>query len=452
MRVMKWSMIALAVAAGTSQFAMASSQDDSKGFLEDQSLKLKTRMEYMNRDYKNGAGNVAKKDGTPGFESGYRQDTGVSQLLTYESGFTQGTVGFGLDAMAMGSVKLDGGSGRRGNGLFAIDSDGNEEKSQGKIGGAVKFRVSDTVLKYGQQFVASPVFATDDSRLLPEVATGTLITSKEIKGLELSAGRFTALSKQTGMGRDSIGGLPDENGNGGKGLTSINIFGASYAFTDNFTGAFAASDADQYFKKQYVNLNYTLPIAEDQSLNFDFNGYKTEGEKRGDLVSAIGDETPGNDTRGVDNKLWSLAAAYSLGAHKFTIAHQRSSGDNAYYYGVDGNSTIFVANSIQISDFVGREERSWQARYDLNMKTYGVPGLSFMTRYVKGDNIKTNGLGEGKENEWNAESKYVIQEGPAKDLSFRLRYAMYRSNGAYSGYASDNNDTRLIVEYPLNIL
>ena len=441
MRVMKWSMIALAVSAGTTQFAMASSQDDSKGFLEDQSLKLKTRMEYMNRDYKNGAGNSSS--GT----AGYRQDTGVSQLLTYESGFTQGTVGFGLDAMAMGSVKLDGGSGHRGNGLFASDSDGNPEKSQGKIGGAVKFRVSDTTLKYGQQFVASPVFATDDSRLLPEVATGTLITSKEIKGLELSAGRFTALSKQTGMGRDSIGGLPDENGFGGKGLTNINIFGASYAFTDNFTGALAASDADEYFKKYYINLNYTLPINDEQSLNFDLNGYKTKGDKRGDLVDAIGD-----GTLGVDNNLWSLAAAYSLGAHKFTVAYQQSSGDNAYYYGVDGNSTIFVANSIQISDFVGREEKSWQARYDLNMKTYGVPGLSFMTRYVMGDNIETNGLGEGKENEWNAESKYVIQEGPAKDLSFRLRYAMYRSNGAYSGYSSDNNDTRLIVEYPLNIL
>ncbi|MCR8935124.1 MULTISPECIES: OprD family porin [Pseudomonas] len=445
MRVMKWSMIALAVAAGTSQFAVASSQDEAKGFLEDQSLKLKTRFEYMNRDYKNGAGNVSNGDGT--FKSGYRQDSGISQLLTYESGFTQGTVGFGLDAMAMGSAKLDGGSGRRGNGLFANDSDGNPEKSQGKIGGAVKFRVSDTVLKYGQQFVASPVFATDDSRLLPEVATGTLITSKEIKGLELSAGRFTALSKQTGMGRDSIGGLPDEDGNGGKGLTSINIFGASYSFTDNFTGALAASDADDYFKKYYVNLNYTLPINDEQSLNFDFNGYHTKGDSRGDLVDAIGD-----GTTGVDNNLWSLAAAYSIGAHKFTLAHQRSSGDNAYYYGVDGNSTIFVANSIQISDFVGRDERSWQARYDLNMKTYGVPGLSFMTRYVMGDHITTNGLGEGKENEWNAESKYVIQEGPAKDLSFRLRYAMYRSNGAYSGYSSDNNDTRLIVEYPLNIL
>jgi imipenem/basic amino acid-specific outer membrane pore len=440
MRVMKWSMIALAVAAGTSQFAVASSQDESKGFFGDQSLKLKTRFEYMNRDYKNGASNNA--------DSGYRQDSGISQLLTYESGFTQGIVGFGLDAMAMGSVKLDGGSGHRGNGLFAIDSDNNEEKSQGKIGGAAKLRFSDTVLKYGQQFVASPVFATDDSRMLPEVATGTLITSKEIKGLELSAGRFTSLSAQTGMGRDTVGGLPDANGNHGEGISKgINIFGASYAFTDNFTGAVAASDAEEYFKKYYVNLNWTLPINDDQSLNFDLNGYKTKGDTRGDLVDAIGD-----GTLGVDNNLWSLAAAYSLGAHKFTLAYQQSSGDNAYYYGVDGNSTIFVSNSIQISDFVGREEKSYQARYDLNMATYGVPGLSFMTRYVMGNNIKVDNAGEGKENEWNIESKYVVQEGPAKDLSFRARFANYRANGAYQNYSRDNYDTRLIIEYPLNIL
>lgn len=125
MRVMKWSMIALAVAAGTSQFAMASSQDESKGFLEDQSLKLKTRFEYMNRDFKNGYGNATRANGNkttsnvPGIrESGYRQDSGISQLLSYESGFTQGTVGFGLDAFVGGAAKLDGGAGHAGNGLL----------------------------------------------------------------------------------------------------------------------------------------------------------------------------------------------------------------------------------------------------------------------------------------------------------------------------------------------
>lgn len=426
MRVMKWSMIALAVSAGTTQFAMASSQDDSKGFIEDSTLTSKTRMLYMNRDFKNGAGNIAKPGG--GFKSGYREDWGLSELLNYSSGFTQGTIGVGVDAFAMGTLRLDGGAGRQGNGLFASKSDGSPEDTQSKAGGAIKFRLSDTVLKYGNQFVASPVFSTDDSRLLPEVATGTLITSHEIKGLELSAGRFTAISSQTGMYHDSLH------------LPAANIAGATYQFTDNFVGGLAASDVDDYFKKQYINLNYTFPIDDSQALNFDFNGYRT---------SSQGQELAGN----VDNKIWSLAAAYSIGAHKFTLAHQRSTGDSGYYYGVDGGGTIFLANSVQYSDFNGKDERSWQARYDLNMATYGVPGLSFMARYITGDNISTD-TGEGKEHEFNFESKYVMQEGPAKDLSFRLRSAVYRNNGNYHADSgnTDNNDVRIIVEYPLNIL
>ncbi|MNF95188.1 Porin D precursor [compost metagenome] len=236
------------------------------------------------------------------------------------------------------------------------------------------------------------------------------------------------------MGKDSI------NGKSEPGLTSANIAGATYQFTDNFVAGIAASDVDDYFKKQYINANYTLPISDDQSLNFDLNAYRTK-----DQGQALYGE--------LDNKLWSLAAAYSLGAHKFTLAYQQSSGDTNYLYGVDGNSTIFVSNSIQISDFIGVDEKSWQGRYDLNMKEYGVPGLSFMARYVYGDNIETSSGSEGKEHEFNFETKYVLQEGPAKDLSFRLRSAIYRANTAYNrDYSNDLNDVRLIVEYPLSIL
>jgi imipenem/basic amino acid-specific outer membrane pore len=427
MRVMKWSMIALAVSASVSQFAVASSQEESKGFFEDQSLKVLTRALYMNRDFKN----------NPGGQS-YREESGVAARAIYESGFTQGTVGVGVDAFALGTVRIDGGTGRAGNGLFAQDSDGNLEDTQSRAGGAVKFRLSDTVLKYGNQFTSSPVFSTDDSRLLPEVATGTLITSNEIKGLELSAGRFTSLSSQTGMGRDSIDVRSDAQVDAGvpAGLTSANIAGATYQFTDNFVAGVAASDVEDHYKKKYLNLNYTLPINEDQSLNFDFNGYDSQDQGR----KLSGD---------VDNRIWSLAAAYSLGAHKFTVAHQRSTGDSGYVYGVDGGGTIFLANSIQYSDFNNQDERSWQARYDLNMKTYGVPGLSFMTRYVRGDNITVGDDTDNKEHELDFETKYVMQSGPAKDLSFRVRSAFYRGS---TGVGSDNNDFRFIVEYPLSIL
>lgn len=54
MKVMKWSAIALAVSAGSTQFAVAdafvSDQAEAKGFIEDSSLNLLLRNYYFNRD------------------------------------------------------------------------------------------------------------------------------------------------------------------------------------------------------------------------------------------------------------------------------------------------------------------------------------------------------------------------------------------------------------------
>jgi imipenem/basic amino acid-specific outer membrane pore len=388
----------------------------------------------MNRDFRNGAENGSHTAKPVGERNGYVEETGLGVRLLFESGFTQGTVGVGFDAHSLSSIKIDSGDGRYGTGQFAQTDDDRGDGTQTEVGGAIKFRISDTVLKHGNMVTGSPVFSTDDSRILPEVATGTLLTSNEIEGLELSAGRFTAISSQTATGRDT-------NTQGGETLRSANIVGASYSFTENFSGAIHASDVEDFWKKKYVNLNYNLPIAEEQALNFDFNFYKSDDDGRklgGDL----------------DNKIWSLAAAYSLGAHKFTLAHQRSSGDTGYNYGIDGNGTVWLANSVQIADYMAKDERSWQARYDLNMASYGVPGLSFMTRYITGDNIDADGFtSEGKEHEFNFETKYVIQEGAAKDLSLRVRSAVYRANDAGSSASySDRNDFRLIVEYPLSVL
>ena len=423
MQVMKWSVIALAVAAGTSQMAVASSQSESNGFIEDSSFNIFNRALYFNRDFRNAA---------PGSQS-YVEETGLGIRLLFESGFTQGTVGVGVDAHSLSSIKLDSGRGRHSTGQFGTTGDGRGDDTQTEVGGAIKFRISDTVLKYGNQFTASPVFSTDDSRILPEVATGTLLTSNEIEGLELTAGRFTAMSSQTGTSRDDI------NGKGEAGLKYANIVGASYSFTDDLSAAFHASDVEDYWKKYYGNVNYNLPLAEEQALNFDFNIYKTDYDK-----------TYTNTPSDQDNTIWSLAAAYSLSAHTFTLAHQRSTGDRGYDYGVDGGGTIWLANSIQMRDFNGKDEKSWQARYDLDMAAFGVPGLSFMARYVRGTGID-NGPGSDLDRwERNIEAKYVVQDGAAKDLSFRVRQATYRADEGFEGGKLD--EVRLIVEYPLSVL
>ncbi|HEY0289910.1 MAG TPA: OprD family porin [Pseudomonas sp.] len=440
MRVMKWSAIALAVTAASTQLATAaafvSDQSEAKGFIEDSHLDLKARNYYYNRDKKNDA--VDDKDWTQGF------------FGNYSSGYTQGQIGVGIDAFGYVGFKLDGSDKYSGSGNLVTDSQGKNEDSFGKAGAAVKFRISKTELKIGDMQPANPVFAVGGSRLLPQTATGVTLQSSEIKGLDVEAGRFTS-----GISQD------DTNRNGDiwatyAGVTSKSSTygGGKYSITDNLGVGFYYNKLEDVWNQYYGNVNYALPLTDDQSLAFDFNYYNTQ-----DTGSAKAGD--------ISNNTYSLSAAYSfLAAHTLTLAFQKVNGDTPFdYIGIGDNNrggdSIFLANSIQYSDFNGPGEKSWQARYDLSMAPYGVPGLSFMTRYISGKDIDgTNtpsnstytGLygANGSHHETNVEAKYVVQTGPAKDLSFRIRQAFHRANTDEG--EGDVNEFRLIVDYPISVL
>ena len=100
---------------------------NAAGFLEDSKASLETRNFYMNRDFRDGPG-----------QSSARWAQGF--ILNLQSGYTQGTVGFGLDAMGMLGVKLDSGRGRSGTGLLPKDSDGRAPDTYSKLGLTAKVR------------------------------------------------------------------------------------------------------------------------------------------------------------------------------------------------------------------------------------------------------------------------------------------------------------------------
>ncbi|MFI8223922.1 OprD family porin [Pseudomonas sp. NPDC085632] len=452
MRVMKWSMIALAVAAAAStQLATAapfvSDQAEAKGFVEDAKLTETLKNYYFNRDNKNGGHD--QKDWTQGF------------LGNFTSGYTQGTVGVGIDAFGYLALKLDGGDGTSGSGNMSrsdtIKANGyarDVNDSQGKAGAAIKFRVSKTELKVGDmQPSTAPVFAVGGSRILPQTASGFQLQSSEVKDLDLEAGHFYSATSQDKNAHDgelwaTYAGVKAD---------SIDYFGGKYGITDNLSASLYGAKLEDIWNQYYANLNYTIPMGGDQSLNLDGNIYRTTDTGRAEAGE-------------ISNTAFSLAAAFSfLKAHTFTLAFQKVNGDTPFdYIGVGGHGpsnrggdSIFLANSIQYSDFNGPGEKSVQARYDLKMAEYGVPGLSFMVRYVNGWNIDgtntptvssyTGAYGEdGKHHETNFEAKYVVQSGPAKDLSFRIRQAWHTAN-ADEG-EGDVKEFRLITEYPLNIL
>ena len=415
-------LLALSILAAS--HAMADGQADANGFVEDSSLKVNLRNAYISRDYKGGPED--------------RAEWGQAFMANYSSGFTQGTVGVGVDAFGLYAVRLDGGKGKSGAGgidFFKQGDSGNAADDLQRFGGAVKFRISKTELKYGDMMPELPVLSYDNSRLLQESYTGTMITSKEIKDLTLVAGRFTAQTRKSAEGRDSGD------------LKSINVYGGSYKFTDAFSAAFYGSDDEDTLKKQYLNLNYVFALPQDQSLTLDFNGYKTKLDK----------DVAVDDAR--DNKIWSLAATWAIGIHSFTIAHQRSTGETGYNYGgyrnnggfSDGGNSIYLANSYW-SDFNGKDERSWQLGYGVNLSTVVTPGLSYKVAYVRGDNIDDgSNRGDGDERELFSQLTYVVQSGPAKDRALRLRNSWLRVSDNASNYNVGGNETRIFIDYPINV-
>lgn len=421
------SLLALGLMAATQ--AMANDQAASKGFVEDSTASLLLRNAYIKRDKKH--------------DTNDQMQWGQGFIGKFSSGFTQGTVGVGVDAFGLYAVRLDGGTGHNEGGgidFFKRGDSGNAQHDISRGGAAVKFRVSNTVLKYGDQMPSLPVLQYDDARLLPESFTGTSINSKEIEGLELNAGRYTREARKSTEQRDTA-------------LKSINVFGGTYKFAPNLTASLYTSDVEDVLKKHYLGVNYVHAIAKDQSLTLDFNGYKSDIDKK--YVEKAG-------LHGDSNTIWSLAATYAFGPHSVTIAHQRSTGSTGYQYGWyqdrggvgDGGSTIYLANSYW-SDFNAEDERSWQIGYGLDFGAFGVPGLTYSVAYVRGDNINTHGLGEGTEREIFNQFKYVVQEGPAKDLSVKVRSSFLRASNNLRDdsvqYADDGNELRIFVEYPISI-
>ncbi|MCK6410052.1 MAG: OprD family porin, partial [Thauera sp.] len=403
--------------------ALAGGQADAKGFVEDSTLDVLLRNAYISRDYKQGRQDKA--------------EWGQGVIANFASGFTQGTVGFGVDAFAAYALRLDGGRGKAGAGgidFFYQDPTTREvERDVAKFGASLKARLSNTVLAYGDLRPNLPVLSHDSSRLLPESFTGTMLTSSEIEGLEFTAGTFHAQSRKSDEGRDSGG------------LKGIDVIGASYKFNDAISAALYASDVDNVvrtnaYERQYANLNYVMPIASN-SLTFDFNGYRTEYDVSNDK-----------------NRIWSLASTYATGPHAFTLAYQRSSGDVGFDYGFyqdaggvgDGGGSIWLANSYW-SDFNAKDEQSWQVAYSVDFAQYGLPGLTYRIAYVRGDDIDVGATTDGKEHELFNMLSYKVQSGPAKDLNVRLRASTLRVSDDARAYNTSGNEVRVFIDYPFGV-
>ena len=391
-------------------------------FIGDSKATLELRNFYMNRDLRD-----------PGVAQSKREEWAQGFILKAESGFTEGTVGFGLDAYAGLGLKLDSSDERAGTGLLpnGFGNEGPDEYSE--LSGAVKARISKTVGKVGGLMPKLPIVSSGDSRLLPQVFTGGMITSQEIDGLTLNGGQLREVNFHNSTDRQDISATNYTSAASPRDSDRYNFAGGDYKFNGGNTtvGLWYGELEDIYDQKLY-NLIHVQPIGDWKlGANLAYFDSQNNGSRRAGKI---------------DNNLTSVNLWAGIGAHTFRLGYQKVSGHGAFPF--LNETDPYIVNYIQILDFTREDEKSWQARYDVNFASYGIPGLTAFVRYVTGDGFDGVGGASGKEWERDVDISYIIQQGPLKNLGVRWRNAMVRSNANIG----DLDENRLIVSYTIPLM
>ncbi|MEL7558549.1 OprD family porin [Stutzerimonas chloritidismutans] len=409
--------IARGVALATLGATLAIPTMAQAAFVEDAKAGLELRNFYMNSDNRS----------VPSSSQSKSEEWAQGFLLRAESGYTEGTVGFGVDALGLLGVKLDSGRGRTGTGLLPTDNDGSAPDEYSELGLTAKAKISNSILKVGTLEPKNMAVARSDSRLLPQTFKGGQLVSNEIKGLTLDLGYLTEVNERNDSHYDDL----KAQLRGGTTANEIDNFifaGASYKLLDNLTGSYYYSNLEEAYKQHSFNVVHVQPLGEGQSLKTDLRYAHSSDD--------------GSST--VDNKALGGMVTYSVSGHSFGLAYQEMRGDTGFAY-LDGTDPFLVNYVMIAADFAKADEESWQARYDYNFAAIGIPGLTFMTRYVTGDDFGAGG--NGKEWERDTDIAYVFQDGALKNLGVKWRNGTYRSNST-----RDIDQNRLIVSYTIPLM
>ena len=392
------------------------------GFIDDSKLKLQLRNVYFNENFRDEQGMSARAAATAKSE---RVEWAQGFLLDYQSGFTQGTLGFGVDALGLVGVRLDSGRGRSGTGLLPVHDDGRAADEFASAGATAKVRLGQTVLRHGTQLPKNPLLVYNDARLLPQTYQGTEVISKDIAGLTLTAGHLDRFKLRDSS--DSVGLFLDGYSGGASG--DFNYAGADYAFSKQLRLSYFHGELQNFYRQDFAGVQHDLPLA-GGVLTSDLRYFKSQ-----DSGAAHGGK--------IDNDMLSGQLSYAHSGHTVGAGYQILQGDAGLPY-ISG-ATVYSFSNVGIGKFIEEDEKTWMASYAYNFSAAGVPGLTFMTRYLSGDN---NHSGSASRQEWerDMELAYVVQSGTFKGLGVKARNYVYRSD-----FSRGRDSNRIYLTYDIAI-
>ncbi len=434
-----------------------SAQADATGFLEGQSISGSTRNWYANEQLKRGGKFTYRKDGvaTP---TDRRINWVQGTIVKYNSGFTEGTVGFSTEVAAYNAVALErdrenlasnngGAPGTRpgaGNNRTLTKEGGDAQGQWSKVGLAnIKARISNTTLTAGRMNFSSPQVDVIGNRPLPSSFEGIAIHSEELNNLAFDLATFDRVSPRT---EESLSKFRSEYGNIDAEADHVNTAGISYQPFASLTTSLWGTQAEDLWNQYYFGATHVLGDSSVLSLTTGLNYYKTvdEGKK---LLGEI------------DNDTYSLSFGLTHLAHTLTFSYQEVNG-NEYFDYLHETNGIYLANSL-LSDFNGPNEKSFQVSYGINMAEYGVPGLKFNIYQARGWGIDgTHYKGGGYDGvqsmdgehhyEYGVGATYAVQSGPLKATTIRGTYTAHRASENQAD--GSINEFRLVTTIPFNIL
>lgn len=421
------SLLGVVILSASGSYLKVQAEDVGEGLVEGGSAIITARNMYFNRN------SLSHYPDARGWGQGFQMD--------YQSGFTQGKVGLGLDASAYTAYKLDGGRGTVGTGMFPAEGD-RERTESATLNASVKMKWSNTVIKYGDLRPYNPVFATPDLRLMPMTTRGIQLLSDDIDKVSIDIGHFHSTRGYTSTGHD--GGFMA----GYAAVDSGDVDYAGFTYTPLEQGGvgFYVSQAQDLWRQYYVNGNYSFVLTAEQTLGVDFNLYRSLDQ---------GQANAGD----INVTAWSLATAYANGPHTLTLSYQKIHGGQPFDYLMASDGTymdsIYLANSSQYGDFNGPGEQSVGLAYEYDFGSTGVLHTTLGFKYIYGfdidnEQVDPDGLyayfaHADKQIERDVDIKTVVEAGPLKDLSVRVRYAEH----AFSG--DSVKQLRIITQYPINI-
>jgi hypothetical protein len=446
---MNKSTLALAVTVG-----VLAQQAGAAGFLEDSKASISSRTMYYDADMREGASTPANR----------QRETAEGLKFDYLSGFTQGTVGFGIDAQALVGIHLDGGKGHHptGNSNSFFPSDGNEAADEwSRLDGNVKARFSKTEAHLGGALAPNlPILIANDSRLLPQTFEGGTITSKEIDNVTFNFGQLEhasgrASSNSTGL---SVAGATQDS-------NKFLYGGADWKVTKDLLLQYYYANLEDFYKQNFLGLVHVYPIAANQSFKTDIRYFDSSSDgKNGDPGFQFNNNNGFAKEKGVvDNKTWSAMFTYTLGGNAFLLGHQRVSDDGGFVFLNQGNlvdsngnpegaggASFYSFTDATVGSFIRAGENTTFGQYSYDFASLGVPGLKASIAYLNGQDIKaTNGVGKDlSEHETDARIDYVIQTGALKGFGTTLRHGTYRGNTS----TLDQDQTRLIFNYTYSFM